>query len=231
MYSPGQSFAHTHTHAHTRRSRVWSEPTMVDAGAFEFADTAKYLGVCALGNLCLNSECSLQQWVFFESASVFCNSECTLQQWVYFTTVSVLCNSCVYFATVSVLCNSECTLQQWVFFTTVSVLCNSECSLQQWVYFATVSVLCNSCVCLYNCTYTRAHTRMHTHTRIHTDIRPQTFWIQFRTLQLPLSIHRNPRIQESEKSESNSNLPFPSVAEYPIASYIWDGSVGPKFLS
>ena len=25
------------------RSKVWSEPSMVDAGAFEFVDTAKYL--------------------------------------------------------------------------------------------------------------------------------------------------------------------------------------------
>ena len=27
------------------RSRVWSEPSMVDAGAYDFADTAKFLDV------------------------------------------------------------------------------------------------------------------------------------------------------------------------------------------
>eukprot|EP00967_Tisochrysis_lutea_P076132 scaffold102844_cov21-Tisochrysis_lutea.AAC.1 len=35
------------------RSRVWSEPSMVDAGAYEFADTAKYLeaGACKRSQL------------------------------------------------------------------------------------------------------------------------------------------------------------------------------------
>jgi hypothetical protein len=38
-----------------------------------------------------NSECSLQQWVFFATVSVLCNSECTLQQWVFFATAVFAC--------------------------------------------------------------------------------------------------------------------------------------------
>eukprot|EP00983_Pelagomonas_calceolata_P108696 1159484-Pelagomonas_calceolata.AAC.5 len=41
------------------RSRVWSEPSMVDAGAYEFADTAKYL----------EAEFPLEHWLIQAGAS------------------------------------------------------------------------------------------------------------------------------------------------------------------